>query len=108
MTGVVFVVVAATGSILRWLSIETLRNLRGGSGTIAVNVAGTFALGLAVGLRLDDLVLVGVAGLGSFTTFSTMALDFTTVPRRQALGYLATTLVLGLLAAWLGLQVGDH
>ena len=48
------------------------------------------------------------AGPPPFTTFSTMALDFTTVPRREALAYLATTLVLGLLAAWLGLQVGDH
>jgi CrcB protein len=106
MTPVLFVLVAAGASMLRWLTIDALRSMRGGSGTIAVNVAGSFALGLVVGSEVESLVIVGVAGLGSFTTFSTMALDFTTVPRHEAVGYLVTTLVLGLLAAWLGLQVG--
>ena len=106
MTAVAFVLFAAVGSIVRWLAIERLRTVRGGLGTIVVNVAGAFALGLVVGADLGDLVLVGVAGLGSFTTFSTMALDFTVVPRRDAAGYLAITLVLGLFAAWLGLEIG--
>ena len=106
MTAVAFVAVAAAGSIVRWLAIERLRTIRGGLGTIVVNVVGAFALGLAVGLELDGLVIIGVAGLGSFTTFSTMALDFTVVPQRDAAAYLVTTLVLGLLGAWLGLELG--
>ncbi len=106
MTPVLFVLVAAGASMLRWLTIDVLRAMRGGSGTIAVNVAGSFALGLAVGSDIESLLIVGVAGLGSLTTFSTMALDFTAVPRHEAVGYLATMLVLGLLAAWLGLRLG--
>lgn len=105
MTAVLFVLVAAVASMARWATIESLRGVFGGLGTVVVNVTGAFALGLAVGFELDDLVIIGVAGLGSFTTFSTMALDITSVPRRQAIGYLAITLVLGLGAAWLGLEL---
>jgi CrcB protein len=46
-------------------------------GTTAVNVAGSFALGLLTGLSVtgDALLLAGAATLGSFTTFSTWMLE---------------------------------
>jgi CrcB protein len=46
-------------------------------GTFAINVSGAFALGLLTGLALtgDALVLAGTATLGSYTTFSTWALE---------------------------------
>jgi CrcB protein len=46
-------------------------------GTTAVNIAGSFALGLLTGLSVtgDALLLTGAATLGSFTTFSTWMLE---------------------------------
>jgi CrcB protein len=46
-------------------------------GILAVNVAGTLALGLVAGaaLRGQALVVVAGGGIGSFTTFSTWVLD---------------------------------
>jgi CrcB protein len=46
-------------------------------GVLAVNVAGTLALGLVAGAALSGQALVVVAGggIGSFTTFSTWMLD---------------------------------
>lgn len=46
-------------------------------GILAINVAGTLALGLVAGAALSGQALVVVAGggIGSFTTFSTWVLD---------------------------------
>ncbi len=46
-------------------------------GILAVNLAGTLALGLVAGAALDGqaLVIVAGGGIGSFTTFSTWILD---------------------------------
>jgi len=46
-------------------------------GVLAINLAGTLALGLVAGAALEGEALVVVAGgaLGSFTTFSTWMLD---------------------------------
>jgi fluoride exporter len=46
-------------------------------GILAINLAGTLALGLVAGAALDGEALVVVAGggIGSFTTFSTWILD---------------------------------
>lgn len=40
--------------------------------TLMINVAGAFALGLLTGTDIDDpaRTIIGVAGLGAFTTFS--------------------------------------
>jgi CrcB protein len=46
-------------------------------GILAINLAGTLALGLVAGAALDGeaLVIVAGGGIGSFTTFSTWILD---------------------------------
>jgi CrcB protein len=46
-------------------------------GILAINIAGTLALGLVAGaaLRGQALVVVAGGGIGSFTTFSTWVLD---------------------------------
>jgi CrcB protein len=46
-------------------------------GILAVNLAGTLALGLVAGAALqgEALVIVAGGGIGSFTTFSTWILD---------------------------------
>jgi CrcB protein len=83
--------------------------------TLVINVVGSFALGVLVArvwplapawLRLG----LGTGLLGSFTTFSAMALSLLTLTQHGhvgiAVGYLAASLVLGLAAAALGLRFG--
>jgi CrcB protein len=82
-------------------------------GILAVNVSGSFALGLLAGAGLSgwSLRLCGAALLGSFTTFSTWMLDFqqlvaTGASRRAALN-VAGSVLLGLAAVASGWAVGS-
>lgn len=85
--------------------------------TLIANVIGAFALGLLVGrvwataapwLRAG----LGAGLLGSFTTFSALALSLVTLAATDqwmlALAYAVATLTLGLAAAALGLRVGHY
>jgi CrcB protein len=69
-------------------------------GTLAVNVTGSCALGLAAGAGLDGdaRVLVATGLLGSFTTFSTWMLDTRRLPRWQAALNVLISLAAGLAA----------
>lgn len=110
----------AAGSIARYGLGELLSPVGPGPlpwATLVENVTGSFALGVLVVLALDRWPrsrylrpLLGIGVLGGFTTFSTYALDIRTLVAggRPALAatYLLATLVLGLLAAWLGLAAG--
>ncbi len=77
-------------------------------GTLAVNVAGSFVLGLLVGAGVtgSPLALVGVGFCGALTTFSTLALELWDAleddRRVEATAVLALALTLGLGAAYLG------
>lgn len=77
-------------------------------GTLAVNLLGCAAAGLAAGAALDGAVrwLVSVGFLSSFTTASTLALELTQQPGRRAVLLLALHLVPGLALAGLGVAVG--
>jgi len=87
-------------------------------GTLLVNLAGSLALGLVLGWlarvpegasTLRPLVAVGL--LGSFTTFSTFALEAVQLGQTRsvgaAAGYVAATLVLCLAAAALGISASS-
>lgn len=94
-------------SLAAWIGVA----LAGGLGALArhwvgrisvVNVSGAAVLGLLVGLGLegDARAVLGAGLLGAYTTFSTwMALS-----RRPR--DLALPLALGLLAVWLGRELG--
>jgi CrcB protein len=81
-------------------------------GTLAVNLLGSFVLGALVGIALDaDEYRVAATGLlGSFTTFSTWALESHRLGEdgRLPLGVanFAISLVLGVTLAWAGRHVG--
>jgi CrcB protein len=96
-------VAGGCGAVLRVL----LTQAGGGAvrGTAIVNVAGAGLLGLLSGLGADSdlLFVLGVGGLGAFTTFSTWMAE--AHERRSAL-VLLTPLALGLLAAALGRVIG--
>jgi CrcB protein len=77
-------------------------------GTLAVNLSGSFILGLLVGAGLhgDAYLLDGTAAVGSYTTFSTWMLDTERLardgrPARAAVNITAS-LALGVAAALLG------
>lgn len=81
--------------------------------TLAVNVLGSFALGAVFGradrgrapaLLLGPGFTTGV--VGSFTTFSALAVEASGLPIGVALGYAGTSLAGGLLAAALGWRIG--
>jgi len=94
----------AIGSALRFL---TLVAVGAPLATLFVNVAGSFAMGVAFVLlsgRLAPVVMTGV--LGGFTTFSAFSLDALKlwdaghIP--QAAGYVLASVLLSLAAAALG------
>ena len=83
-------------------------------GTLVVNVAGCFLLGLLAGLSThavshDFKNGLSAGFLGAFTTFSTFGFETVTYLEKGhlavAAGSVAANVVLGLLAAWAGLLV---
>jgi fluoride exporter len=81
-------------------------------GTLAVNLSGAFALGMVVGAALDSDAyrLVGTGVIGAYTTFSTWAFESQRLGEdgQLRLGGLnfVVSLVLGVLVAWAGRDVG--
>ena len=112
----------AAGSVLRygvgrlaahWLGTDTV------AGTLAVNIAGSFALGLlatlfltrnGLGLPPELRTMATVGLLGGFTTFSTLAYDGIRLLSHgeyaRAGIYIAANIILGLAAAALGVLAG--
>ncbi|HYI80163.1 MAG TPA: CrcB family protein [Thermoleophilaceae bacterium] len=81
--------------------------------TVAINVAGSFLLGVLVtasGLSGELRTALGVGFLGGFTTFSTFSvqvvLDVDAGEPGRALLYVAASLVLGIVAATAGYVLG--
>ena len=100
-----FGAVAGVGTLIRW---DVAGRFTPPVGTLLVNLTGTFALGAAAELDGLTATLVGTAGLGALTTFSTVMLELVelwAVDRRRALAYGALTAAGGLLTAWAGLEV---
>lgn len=77
-------------------------------GTLAVNVAGAFALGLLVAQATDvrTQLFVGTGALSSFTTYSTFAADAVDLGTVTGTGYVAATYAGGLIAAAAGIAIG--
>ena len=77
-------------------------------GTLTVNVAGALALGVLAGSHpgADAYALAATGFLGAFTTFSTWVVDARLLGGRRGATNLAAALVVGLLAVWLGRELG--
>ena len=107
----------AIGACLRYLVQGASLRLLGPSfpfGTLMVNVAGSFLMGLLFvmladkgGLRFAPFLLTGI--LGGFTTFSAFSLDTALLWERGAnwlsLGYVGASVILSLAALVAGLQL---
>ena len=109
----------AIGSVVRYL-ISVAAIERFGTafpyGTFAINVLGSFLIGIvahlaltrALGVSPELRVFLAVGVLGGFTTFSSFSIEAITMVRNganvAALAYVAGSVVFGLIAAYAGVQ----
>lgn len=110
----------AIGASLRYLTnVGAMRMFGPGFpiGTVIVNIAGSFVMGVLVvalakkgGNHLAPLLMTGI--LGGFTTFSAFSLDALTLWERGqqglAFGYVATSVLFSLAAIAAGLFVARN
>jgi CrcB protein len=109
----------AIGSALRYLVSLAAGRLFGAGfpwGTLAVNITGSLAMGLVVGLAASKFQLtnelrlfLATGVLGGYTTFSAFSLDFALLFERKDYGlaglYLAGSVGLSILALFAGLYL---
>jgi fluoride exporter len=109
----------AAGAVSRYTISGVVQRWCGGdafpAGTLLVNVAGCFLIGVLAGSHthmLSDSLRHGLSAgfLGALTTFSTFGLETVHHLERQhyliAIGSVAANLLVGCLAAWGGLKLG--
>lgn len=118
MSAIVFLGIACLGGIgavIRFLidgSLAARLALSFPVGTFVVNLSGAFLLGLLAGATSDHDAtrLIATGLLGSFTTFSTWALESQRLGEDGELGLAAVnfgaSLVLGVALAWAGTEIG--
>jgi CrcB protein len=108
-------VIGAAGALLRVGvdgAVERRTSHRFPFGTLAVNLSGAAALGLMHGLGAggSTALLVGTAGLGSYTTFSTLVFETERLleegDRIPAVANILGSILLGLVVVTLGWVVG--
>jgi CrcB protein len=117
----VFLGAGIGGALRHGVNLAALRLLGPGfpHGTLAVNVIGSFALGLLTGwfaLRFDPgqswRLFLTTGMLGGFTTFSAFSLDAALLWERGDFGvgalYVLASVVLAVLGLWAGLLIMRH
>lgn len=99
---------AGTGTGLRWGAGRLLDGERWPSGTLLVNLVGSFLLGLFSALALDgaQLALLGTGLCGGLTTFSSWMVQTSSRGPRLGATHLTLTLVGSLALCWLGFVIG--
>lgn len=107
------------GSVLRYITsraIDSKMNSLFPYGTLAVNVAGSFILGMVYVIALKRAgdsenirLLLGAGFCGGFTTFSAFALENFNLMEQRLIGtsvlYIGVSLVLGFLGLWAGITL---
>ncbi len=120
MTLVFIAIGGAAGAVSRWLVQGWVQDLAGGRfpwGTFAVNISGSFLLGLVFALAMDRAILAPeirvplmVGFIGSYTTFSTLMLESWLLVEEgdimPLLGNLLGSVLIGMVAVVAGLAVG--
>jgi CrcB protein len=106
-----FVVAAGVGAVARAEAGRRWNRHDGVAvGTLIVNVLGSFALGLLHDAGGVTVTVIGMGGLGAFTTFSSFARDAVALAEVRRLAtacsYVGATCTLGIGAAALGIAIG--
>jgi CrcB protein len=111
MTALLVVLGAAIGAPLRYLTDRYMLAMFGDGfpwGTLAVNIAGSFVLGLVLGLPLSagTVALLGTGFCGALTTYSTFSWEILALARRREIlkagGYALLSVTAGMGAAVIG------
>jgi CrcB protein len=101
---------AAIGGPMRFVVDQKIRTYTAKPyGIFAVNILGSFLLGLAYGRVEEGFDLFAIGFAGAFTTWSTFMLDIYLAYELKRYSEAAANLVMslgfGLLAAWIGIQL---
>jgi CrcB protein len=101
---------AALGAPARFLIDQYFRRFTSKPvGTFAVNILGSFLIGLTFASKSQWHEFVAIGFAGAFTTWSTFILDlylgYELKRYKEVLLNLSASLIFGLFAAWLGLQL---
>lgn len=118
-TFIALIVAGGVGAVLRFVLDGAIRSRWSSPfpiGTGVINVSGSFILGLLTGLGLrmalghNWVLVLGTGAMGGYTTFSTTSFETVRLAqdRRYGLALLNGfgVLLLALLAAWAGLEIG--
>lgn len=123
MTYVLLAVGGVIGALGRYHTARLVQARIGDAfplGTLLINLSGSLALGALTGLVARQAIwlpeeaslLLGTGVCGAYTTFSSFGYETVGLWRqgrpRRACVYVVSQLVLGPLAAWLGLVAGMH
>lgn len=102
-----FLAIAMTATLVRAVALSGQTKGAFAYKTLAMNTAGSFALGVVSQLDIANSFLISVAALGCLTTFSTFISEiFAQLENRRtllAVTYLLGTLIAGIAAASLGI-----
>ena len=103
---------AAIGGPMRFVIDQKIRTYTAKPyGIFTVNIVGSFLLGLTYGRVEEEFDLFAIGFAGAFTTWSTFMLDiylaYELKRRKEAWVNLLMSLGIGLLAAWVGLQLAQ-
>ena len=103
MTALLVALGAGVGAPLRFLAGHYLDG-RYPLGTLAVNIAGSFLLGLFSGMSLSghQAALLGTGFCGAFTTYSALAVKSVELGRRTGTAYAVGTVLAAVVAAAAG------
>ena len=123
MTMLLIALAGGVGAVTRFVTAAAVARrsrFRVPLGTLVINVTGSFLLGLLTGLLALSSAgssgatlkaVIGTGFCGGFTTFSTASVESVRLwlaeGRAIGVGYAATTLVLGVVAAATGIGVGQ-
>ena len=106
----------AAGSMLRYAFYLFITTKQFPFATFAVNIIGSFVIGLVLALSLKDQsfnnnwkLFLATGICGGFTTFSAFSLENIMLLQNEkyftALIYIVASIVLGIVAAWLGFKL---
>ncbi|MEP6816074.1 MAG: CrcB family protein [Marmoricola sp.] len=106
MTWLLVALGTGVGAALRF-TLAHLLDGRWPTGTLTVNVAGSFLLGVlsAEALSGDTMALLGTGLCGGLTTFSALLVQTAERGSRVGTAYVLTTVAGSLLVCWLGFML---
>lgn len=113
LTFVLFILLAAIGSVVRW-TLQNSRKWGKSLGTFIANIIASFLLGVLLGGSPsgEEVTIIGSGFLGSFSTFSTVMMEVSDELEKEkrvpASTYLVASIITGVAAAFLGLEVGGR